>query len=75
MRKSRNLHYWAQCRKCRDMFTIYIKAYEDTENEDWWIGRVEKSRELFIDTDGAPFHRCGGELRIMGNDIKLRFSQ
>ncbi len=75
MTKTRNLSYWTQCRRCRNMFTMEIKAYQSKKDPEWWIGYVEKSLDLQLMEDGAPYCRCGGELRIMGNDIKLKFAK
>jgi hypothetical protein len=52
-----------------------IKAFQSKPDPEWWIGYVEQSLDLYIDDDGAPFCRCGGELRLMGNEIKLRFAR
>lgn len=71
MSKVRTLDYWCTCRQCGDQFTMIIWVHPDPKCEDGYVGRVEKSRDLLIE-NGQPRHRCGGQLRVYGEQYRVR---
>ena len=77
-RNRRTFDYWATCRNCSDQFTLIIEVTPDPRNEGGFIGRVERSRDLLQENnmvvlkDGRPLHRCGGDLRVIGDSYRVR---
>lgn len=70
-RKTRQVDLWAICNECRDQFSISVWI-RPTEEENVWKGRIEHSSDLKpVEGRLIPLHRCGGELKVYGNGMKI----
>lgn len=68
----RTFDYMGSCRACKDMFTVFFRAWPDPRREHAWIVRLERSSEIPEVQGKTLFHRCGGEVKLYGPEMVMR---